>query len=83
MDNSANDNAKVTERSAEWHQEAAYHLYRAAQEEWLAARSEGPEAELAHSILARGHLARAAAAEAVAHMPDAEGVRGSRAPTKS
>lgn len=55
---------------AEWQQEAAYHLARAAQERDLADRAESTEVRAAHAVLAQTHLTRAGTAEAAAKTPD-------------
>jgi len=75
MDNHTKDFAPVSEHAADWHQEAAYHIARAAQEQKLAARSTVPEAEMAHAALAQCHLARAGIAKHVSQATDAGPVR--------
>ena len=75
MDNHTRDFAPVSEHAADWHQEAAYHIARAAQEQKLAARSTVPEAEMAHAALAQCHLARAGIAKHVSEATDAGPVR--------
>jgi len=78
MTESIDSPPKASERAAEWHREAMYHLARAVQEQRLAARSALPEAQAAHALLAHSHLARAGTAETVAVAPDAASVHDDR-----
>lgn len=81
MNDHSEGSAPASDRAAQWHREAAYHLARAAQERRLAARSTSPEVQAAHASLAQTHLTRAGSAEMAATTPDVAPVHADKIKT--